>query len=141
CTRQATTVFLCTSSPQQHEYSTSIGVPLSDRSRCVRGCGVVHTLGCVLPGWEPQAMVPRDTQVKLVCGLVAPDEARPRASAPIAADTPLRHRATYFHPATVAVHRGENWSENSPARSRARTLRAQRGHEQLLKKVVCWLTQ
>jgi len=55
-------------------------------------------------------MVPRDTQVKLVCGLVAPDEARPRASAPIAADTPLRHRATYFHPATVAVHRGENWS-------------------------------
>ena len=74
----------------------------------------MQTLGCVLPGWEPQAMVPRDTPVKLVCGLVAPDEARPRESAPVAADTLLRRLAPYFHPATVAVHRGENWSENSP---------------------------
>jgi hypothetical protein len=57
-------------------------------------------------------MVPRDTPVKLVCGLVAPDEARPRASAPIAAGTLPRRRADYFHLATVAVHREENWSEN-----------------------------
>ena len=56
-------------------------------------------------------MVPRDTPVKLVCGLVAPDEARPRASAPIAASM-LPRRADYFHPATVAVHRGENWSDD-----------------------------
>jgi len=62
-------------------------------------------------------MVPRDTPVKLVCGLVAPDEARPRASASIAAGTLPRRCVDYFHPATVAGHRGENWSENSPSMS------------------------
>jgi hypothetical protein len=90
-------------------------------------------------------MVPRDTPVKLVCGLVAPDEARPHASAPIAAGT-LPRRTSYFHPATVAGHRGENWSENTPSSSTSSCVRlgwddqfpdlvvSPEGHEQLLKK-------
>jgi hypothetical protein len=89
-------------------------------------------------------MVPRDTPVKLVCGLVAPDEARPRASTSIAAGTLPRRGVDYFHPVTVAGHRGENWSENSPGTFATERKReagviifpprtCPKGHQQLLK--------
>src|SRR2546430_1982421 len=98
--RQATTVFLCTSTPQQRGYTTSTIVPLLvcaltlDR-RCA-GVPQAWSLRCVLSDRRRQSVLPEGTQVNLVRGLAAPGKPRPSCVLTV---VPSPYRAApHFHP-------------------------------------------
>src|SRR3954465_15718177 len=92
--RQATTVRLCRSSPQQRAYTTSILAGSFPDGRA--GSPLLQTLVCVLPLREQQAVVPR--------GLPGPTTHRARGtteaptSSPAARPPPSLPPAPHFHP-------------------------------------------
>src|SRR4051812_17635993 len=121
--RQATTVFLCTATPQQRGYTTSTIVPLLicalmlDR-RCA-GVSEVQSLQCVLSTGRQQSLLPGDTQVTLRCGLAAPGKPRPSCVLTV---SPSPYRAApHCHPRWCSMdheylRRAERGSGARPSR-------------------------
>src|SRR5437763_4385334 len=93
--RQATTLALCTSTPQQQRCSTSIGPFLPSVRRCA-GVPQAWSLRCVLSERRRQSVLPEGTQVNLVRGLAAPGNPRPSCVLTV---VPSPYRAApHFHP-------------------------------------------